>query len=360
MDVNNSVHEKEALKQNKTENENNKKSSLININNVVINKKSATKISITNDNIGANTSENKIKQTANNKSGNKNFINKNKNAKPVFEKIFEKNYSSSVENKNSQNTFKNNNEAANDELHSISGFNIISLAYSNFTSPDINGRNINNSVAFFIKTDSSSVNNKKKTAAKKQPSFYAGILVAPDFSTVKFQSIKGTGYTAGILLGYNFSKKLAIETGAYYDYKKYYTEGEYFHSTFASYVDLINVNGGCKMIEVPVNLRLNFVNNDRIKWFATAGLSSYFMFKEGYHFNYIYNGMTEQKYYTYKNGSQNWLSVINISAGYEHTLGNVGNLRLEPYLRIPLAGMGTGSLPITSVGLNVGITHSFK
>lgn len=350
--INNSLDENEATAKIKNQNTNTTKDAVIN--DVAVNTENSNNI---ND---INISENKIKNSSDNKSVNKNSNNKNRKGKTVFEKIFGKDYTGSVQNKNSLNTIINNNDAANAELHSISGFSIIPLAYTNFVNPDINGKNVTNSVASFIRTDSNSVNNKKKTSGKKQPSFYTGIIVAPDLSTVKFQSIKGAGYSAGILLGYTLSKKLAIETGAYYDYKKYYTKGEYFHSSFPNYVNVLNVDGACRMIEVPVNLRYNFINNDQIKWFATTGLSSYFMFKEGYNYNYLYNGMAAHKYYTYKNGSQNWVSVLNISAGYEHTLGNVGNLRLEPYVKIPLSGMGTGSLPIMSVGLNVGITHSFK
>jgi hypothetical protein len=332
------------------------------------NTKSNEKISATDNAIHVKSSENEIRNsnssnsTKNNLANNNNSASKNKKGKTVFEKIFENNYSSSTESKNLLNTGINNNETSNAELQRVSGFSIISVSDKNISSPDINNKNLRNSAASFIKTDSSPVNNKKKTAGKKQSSFYAGIIVAPDLSTIKFQSVKGTGYTAGILLGYNISKKIAVETGAYYDYKKYYTEGEYFHSKqpFLSYVDLQNVNGVCRMIEVPVNLKYNFITSIKTKWFATTGLSSYFMFKEGYTYNYLYNGTPGQKYYSYNSGSQNWFSVLNISAGYEHSIGNIGNLRLEPYLRIPLSGMGTGSLPIMSVGLNVGITHSFK
>jgi len=30
---------------------------------------------------------------------------------------------------------------------------------------------------------------------------------------------------------------------------------------------------------------------------------------------------------------------------------------VEPYLRLPLAGIGTGKLPIMSAGINIGITR---
>jgi hypothetical protein len=198
---------------------------------------------------------------------------------------------------------------------------------------------------------------------RSQPRFYAGVLIAPDISMVKFQSIKGVGYTAGALVGYNVSRKVAVETGLYYDYKKYYSDGKYFNSKnvpFLSDVDLLNVDGSCKMIEVPLNLRYNVKSKGRSRWFATGGLSTYFMFKEGYTYQYLDYGYVWEKYYAYHMASQNWLSVLNLSAGYEYSLGRKATLRIEPYLRIPLSGIGTGSLPIMSAGLNIGITMPIK
>ena len=36
-----------------------------------------------------------------------------------------------------------------------------------------------------------------------------------------------------------------------------------------------------------------------------------------------------------------------------HTLGKAGSLRVEPYLKIPVQGLGIGSLPIWSTGVYV-------
>ena len=211
------------------------------------------------------------------------------------------------------------------------------------------------------KADSSAVaKQKKKSPATRY--FYGGVLAAPDISTVKFQSVKGVGVTAGLLLGYRFSKRLSVETGAYLDVKKYYSKGEYFSKKNVSNlngVDLLNVNGDCSMIEVPVNIRYNIHNGHKNTFFATTGLSTYFMFHQSYNYEYYVNGWTGDNKYDYNKGMQNWFSIVNVSVGYEHELGKIGSLRVEPYLRIPLSGMGTGSLPILSSGLNLGLIRKF-
>jgi hypothetical protein len=198
---------------------------------------------------------------------------------------------------------------------------------------------------------------------KGHSGFYAGVLAAPDLSTVKFQSVKGMGFTTGILLGYSLNRRWAIETGFYLDFKKYYSEGQYFNKDkvpLLQYTDLNNVDGNCNMFEIPVNIRYNLNQGDKHVWFATAGLSTYLMTKEYYAFDGYRNGTYWSGARTYKNPYQYWFSVMNLSLGFEERLGRIGSLRLEPYLRVPLSGIGTGSLPILSAGLNIGITRRFR
>jgi hypothetical protein len=204
---------------------------------------------------------------------------------------------------------------------------------------------------------------KQATAKRKTSFFYAGILGAPDFSTVHFQKMTGTGTTFGILLGYAFNDRWSIETGAYIDRKKYYTDGEYFSTkkiTMPNYSHLLNVDGTCYMWEIPLNVRYNFnPAGGATRWFATAGLSTYLMNREKYNaiYSYYYGTRTGDTALDLRRPSQYPFSIINLSAGFEQRLGKVGNLRVEPYVRIPLGGIGTGSLPILSAGVNVGFTR---
>ena len=111
------------------------------------------------------------------------------------------------------------------------------------------------------------------------------------------------------------------------------------------------------MWEIPLNIRYNFSKSERMKWFATAGLSTYLMSREYYDFNETGGGALWGGSWDIRKPSQNWFSIVNISAGFEQHIGKIGNLRIEPYLRLPLSGIGTGRLPIMSAGLNIGITH---
>ena len=208
-----------------------------------------------------------------------------------------------------------------------------------------------------VKKDSS----KPKTKATSHY-LYAGILAAPDLSTVKFQSTNGVGTTFGILIGYAFNSHWAIETGAYVERKRYYTGGEYFSTKkvyVSNNVELLSVDGSCYMWEIPLNVRYNFNPQGKTRWFATAGLSTYLMNREKYNYDAkYYNGSwTWTGHWDLKKPSQYPFSIVGVSAGFEQRLGKLGNLRVEPYVRLPLGGIGTGSLPIMSTGINIGLTR---
>jgi hypothetical protein len=205
-----------------------------------------------------------------------------------------------------------------------------------------------------------------KAKAKTQPTtkhFYAGVFGSPDLSTVKMQSVKGVGSTFGILFGYTFNGgHWAIETGASVDRKKYYTDGEYFSTKevhLPANAWLTDVDGVCYMWEIPLNVRYNFNPGAKTSWFATAGFSTYLMSHEKYAYGLEWSGSSGVYDSTWNihKPSQYPFSIINLSAGFEQRLGKIGNLRVEPYVRLPLTGLGMGKLPIMSAGVNIGITR---
>lgn len=55
-----------------------------------------------------------------------------------------------------------------------------------------------------------------------------------------------------------------------------------------------------------------------------------------------------------------FFSIFQLSAGYEFAVNGKTKIRIEPYVKMPLQGIGIGSLPISSTGLYLGITHSFR
>lgn len=205
---------------------------------------------------------------------------------------------------------------------------------------------------------------KKITIIKKRQSgFYAGLVFSPDITFIKFQHTQGIGSSFGLIAGYRFNNKWSIETGLLADSKKYFTEGDYFDKANVDYLqdkELINLKGKCSMIEIPFNTRYTFAEQKKGKWTATLGMSAYFVNKEFYHYTVIENGQEERSDHTYYHSGNKITPVLNFAVGYEHNLANNLDLRIEPYYKLPLNGMGTGKLYLSSTGINIGITKLFR
>jgi hypothetical protein len=206
----------------------------------------------------------------------------------------------------------------------------------------------------------------QKVSITKPKRFYAGLIGGIDATTVKFQKVEDVGYSYGALFGYQINKKWSIEAGALVDKKYYYSDGKYFNSSkipypARSWID--DVYGNCKMIEVPVSARYIFTTHAQSSWFGTLGLSSYIMKEENYSYEYYpppaSGYQPSQHHKVFKNSSSHLFSNVSLSGGYARRLGNFADLRVEPYLKLPISTVGIGSLPLFSMGLQVGITKKF-
>ena len=209
----------------------------------------------------------------------------------------------------------------------------------------------------------STVENTKDIQVARRKKFYVGLMGGPDATTVKFQKIEDVGLNFGLLLGYQFNKKWSIESGAYLERKYYYSEGKYFNTSkiyMPANAWIEDLSGDCKMIEIPVAAKYNFATRKQSGWFGVVGLSSYILLQENYTYNYYYGTSGPVPHAKeYKNASTHIFSHVSISGGYTHRLGNVADLRVEPYLKLPVSGMGVGSMPLSSAGVQVGITKKF-
>ena len=205
---------------------------------------------------------------------------------------------------------------------------------------------------------------KRKTSSKREHGFYAGIVAGPDVSTVKWQQLENPGYSAGLTLGYRFNRSLSVQVQGLWDRKNYYTSGQYFNRdkvSIPSTVTILSMTGDCSMIELPVTLRWDFAHfHDGSSFFASAGMSSYLMKKEDYNYkseNGTYYGSGSKTYY---NSGNDFFAMAQLSAGYTFKWDHIGNVSIEPYWKLPVKGMGIGSLPLTSTGIYFSLTHSFR
>jgi hypothetical protein len=211
------------------------------------------------------------------------------------------------------------------------------------------------------KNDSAQVadSKSKKQKPPRVPHFYAGIVGGIGATTVKGQAVKKAGVDLGVVIGYQINKHFTVEAGAFWSRKHYYSKASYLNTQpyLPAYYKLTDVTGDCRMIEIPVNMQYHFRYSRRGNWFATAGASSYLMQREDYNYT-TYNAWanTTKNYdWTYMHATRDWMAVVQLSAGYRFELKRRFQLRVEPYVQIPVKDAGYGRLPLTSGGVRVGI-----
>jgi hypothetical protein len=197
----------------------------------------------------------------------------------------------------------------------------------------------------------------KKEADRKQDKkvkgLELGIMAGPDLTTANFGSAYKTGYNFGLQIGYRLSNRWSVNTGIIYTKKFYKADSQTFHYKLPWNYKMQRVEGNCSMWEIPVNVRYDFSYNDKRRWFASTGLSTYLMDKEYYDIYFTYNGNPNYPPYPYDSDSNSnyFFSIWNLSAGMERFLGKHFSIQAEPYLKIPLKGLGAGTMRMTSYGV---------
>ena len=205
--------------------------------------------------------------------------------------------------------------------------------------------------------------NLKNNTAKKDKRFYVGIVAGPQFNQVKNQGFSNPGFSAGLLTGFSITKKIAVETGFIISQKKYFSSGEYFSmktmaASMPAGMKVVSLNGKSTVLEIPIKIKYNFQKKNRGSFFSTAGVSSYILTKESNKYLAEINGNRQKITGNYSNNGKYFNAALNISAGYEYKIKQT-RIRIEPYVQVPLKGIGVGSMPVMSTGIYVGVTLPF-
>ncbi len=198
----------------------------------------------------------------------------------------------------------------------------------------------------------------------KQPKFSRfgiRLAIAPDINSLEKLGTSVLGSSFGLLFEYRLNKKFIIQTGVTYSSKKYIGDFDYYHSwagNWAAYHPSkpIDVDGGCKIIDVPLNIRFNIYQKPRSTFFISTGVSSYFMMNETYTYDYAWS---PSKTVTWSDKSSFYWSALNLSAGVERKLNKHLTFQVEPYLKTPLTNVGRGGVNLYSSGLLFSTKYEF-
>jgi hypothetical protein len=210
-----------------------------------------------------------------------------------------------------------------------------------------------------LKTKSNQSGDHNKPNSER--GIYGGFIAGPQYSQTKQQRFGNAGLSGGLIAGFHFNKKGSVETGLIISDKQYSSSGKYFDmskisSSMPSGMKLIQIRSKTTVLEIPLEIRYNLAAMGKGNLFASGGFSSYIITREINQYQANVNGIDETLNGNYSTHQQYFAAAAKIAAGYEWKTGKGLNLRVEPYLQVPLKAMGMGSMQVMSAGVYLGIT----
>jgi len=190
-----------------------------------------------------------------------------------------------------------------------------------------------------------------------------GFTFGPDYTNAGGIANNQIGNNIGLTIGYYLTERFSLNTGLIYTNKFYWADANnYFFRqpvnitptayarTFAAPPPIDYINGASNIWELPLTLRFDVAHHNKTKFFANAGLSSYFLMKQTYIY-FLHSGQNPLAYKISDNQQVNyWFGVADISAGFEAEMGKGFSFQAEPFVKVPLRNMGMENLRMTSYG----------
>ncbi|MDB5134095.1 MAG: hypothetical protein JWP37_698 [Mucilaginibacter sp.] len=194
-----------------------------------------------------------------------------------------------------------------------------------------------------------------------RPQFALSVLASPNLNGVNssFQQSK-VGGNFGLLFSVGFSKKWSVSTGAAYSINPYLTNFDNYHTAYQFKTQPSSVNANCRMLDIPLNVNYQVYSKQRNKISVGTGLSSYFMLREDYKFNYADTYSNGPTNFTVVNKNRNILSILNLNATYEHQVNSKVGITFQPYLKLPLSDVGASQVRLQTSGVAVGLNWNLN
>lgn len=187
-----------------------------------------------------------------------------------------------------------------------------------------------------------------------------GLTVSPDLSTAgRLSDFYDPGYKIGVTGEYRISSNFSLSGGFIASNVRYLAgSGEYNPPGYWNEgVMPDETTAVCLILDIPLNLKYNLFNFERSRIFATAGLSSYIMLNEDYRFRYDDAGYGLEESMSIRNGSPHWFSNAGFSVGYELDVHSNWSIRAEPFIRLPVRGVGWGDVNLYSMGSFISLNY---
>ena len=196
----------------------------------------------------------------------------------------------------------------------------------------------------------------KRSFAQK---FFIAVSAGPSVSSVGMNNPGKVTALYGGSLKYALSNKWTIG-GGFFVNKKIYAAGKDDYRPPAGYwtyyTDLLNVDADCDVYEIPLTISYSIKKSGNHEWLASTGVSSYFMKKETYDYEYKnQSGQVLNRSWSIENKNLHHFAALTLSAGYRHHINQRTSILIEPNFKIPLKGVGYGKVKFYNAGTMVSL-----
>lgn len=186
-------------------------------------------------------------------------------------------------------------------------------------------------------------------------------VTGPDFSTSgEISNFSDPGYKIGAAVEYRLSENLSISGGVIQSDVRYTARGGAYNPNGSYWNNGIlpdETYARCLILDIPLTLKYDVWNFNRSRIFASAGVASYVMLSEEYEFSYEQYRDDLAQSWDARTGKGYWLSNAGFSVGFEYDLHTNWSVRAEPFLRVPLKGVGEGNVKLYSAGSLISLSY---
>jgi hypothetical protein len=195
---------------------------------------------------------------------------------------------------------------------------------------------------------------------KRRPQFAITVLASPNINGVGSFSQAQVGSNLGLVFSIGVSK-FTFSTGAIYAKTPYTANASSYTIAYPSKFTPDNISADCRVLDIPLNIDYQVYSKTNNAFSIGSGLSSYVMLNENYHYNYNspYAGYYPQGF-SVTNQNRYFFGVLNLEATYQRKLNANFSFDVEPYLKIPLTGIGAGDVKLQTFGVEFGLNWNLN
>lgn len=193
-----------------------------------------------------------------------------------------------------------------------------------------------------------------------RPQFALTIVGAPDINAVNSFNKSKAGTNLGLLISASFNK-LTVSTGVAYSHKPYSIAfADYTYTNYYFRSNPTDVLADCRMLDIPINVDYQLFNKNNNKISVGTGLSSYIMLRENYTYQYADPNTRGPRNYAIASPGKYFFGVVNLQATYKRQINSKVDLSFQPYVKLPLGGVGASKVRLQSAGVALGVSWNIN